>query len=334
MKELVITLFYKIGATKIARMISARFRGDVQILMYHRVLPHSEYLQEGAGISTSTDLFEQHLKLLKEKYLVIPMAKILDKPFLKQCSKPPVIITFDDGYKDNFTEALPLLEKYQLPATFYIATDMLDEKIWMWWYELNEILESKDSIEFEWNDQKFYFSLKTAKEKKACYSQVRKLFIAAKADQHGLILQALGGSQPLTKQPQTLTWDDLRKMAINPLVTLGAHTVSHPILANISDDEVRQECMTSKLRLETETAIKIEHFAYPFGSHLEAGPREYNILRSLNFKTAVTTLAKPIDAKNMDSFAIPRLAVKKRTTAQQIDVKLSGWNYLWKGIQI
>ena len=100
-------------------------------------------------------------------------------------------ITFDDGYKDNLNFALPILERYKIPATIYITTKFLDAQVWMWWYELREIIHQKNQLRFNYNEQNFYYELKNYNQKIKAYKNLRKLFLNLKVNEQLRLLEII-----------------------------------------------------------------------------------------------------------------------------------------------
>ena len=123
-----------------------RFLYNNLILTYHRIVENKNQTNsEINSISVTTETFEKQIKLLKKKFNIVSIDEILkiDNKFRKNLA-----ITFDDGYKDNLTNAVPILEKYDVPATIYVTTRFLENKWDMWWYEIEKIIWQKDKLDF------------------------------------------------------------------------------------------------------------------------------------------------------------------------------------------
>ncbi len=114
------------------------WRGNALVLLYHRVLLNEEsekYFNPNSYIHISSRNFDSHISELSSKYKVISIDQ-LSQHIAQKREDFAVAITFDDGYKDNLTYALPILEKYGVPATIYVTTRFPEGDTWMWWYEL------------------------------------------------------------------------------------------------------------------------------------------------------------------------------------------------------
>ena len=151
-----------------------RFLYNNFILTYHRIVENKNQINsEINSISVTTETFEGQIKLLKKKFNIVSIDEILkiDNKF-----KNNLAITFDDGYKDNLTNAVPILEKYDVPATIYVTTRFLENKCDIWWYEIEKIIWKKNKLDFNFLNKKYYFDLKEENNKKKCYKKLSLLF--------------------------------------------------------------------------------------------------------------------------------------------------------------
>lgn len=271
-------------------------RGNILILMYHR-------FGEGAA-KISAEKFELHLKYLKENHRVLSLAEMVE---YSQNSKtlPPnsVVITIDDGYRDAYEIAFPLLKKFGFAATVYAITDFLDDKCWLWtdlmrYVLLNTQCDLQNRLEtaaqINTNLKKLPNEEKTAKIKEF-------------AKDFGVEIPAL---PPPEFAP--MNWTQAREMDVEN-VSIESHTVTHPILPNISADALDFELQTSKKRLEEVLNRRVEHFCYPNGS---LNKNVEKAVEKAGYKSATTTeygfnnlqterlLLKRIDAQSsIENFA-------------------------------
>ena len=128
------------------------------ILTYHRIVENKNQVNsEINSISVTIKTFERQIILLKKKFNIVSIDEILkiDNKF-----KNNLAITFDDGYKDNLTNAVPILEKFNVPATIYVTTRFLENKWDMWWYEIEKIIWKKDKLDFNFLNKEYCFDLK------------------------------------------------------------------------------------------------------------------------------------------------------------------------------
>ncbi len=138
--------------------------------------------------------------------------------------------------------------------------------------------------------------------------------------------------QEITEQA-CMDWEQLSRIAADPLCTIGAHTMTHPMLAKASADDMHREMRDSREQLERRLNIKVRHFAYPVGDPGSAGPREFEAADELGFESAVTTRPGMVFGEHRDHcLALPRLSVNGNwQDARALEVLLSGapfavWN--------
>ena len=137
-------------------LLGKPWKGNGSILTYHRVLPDEKISEDlDVGLAVLTSNFEKQIKLLKTNYNIVPIDELINNLRSKRKEKFLLSITFDDGYKDNLNFALPILERYKIPATIYVTTRFLDTDVWMWWYELKETINQKDYLKFNYKEHNY-----------------------------------------------------------------------------------------------------------------------------------------------------------------------------------
>lgn len=330
-KNTMIDLFYRFGSLSMTRRVMNRFRGKAAIFTYHRVLPLSEvnvHNSPNRGLIVTVERFEEQICHLSEKYRVISMDELPNH--LTDSSEFAVVVTFDDGYKDNLTYALPVLKKYRVPATIYIPTRFPDGNCQMWWYELEELCNQFNSILFTLHAKDYFFRTQDTAQKNYCFRKIHKIMQSLpENEQNDLMSIIRQGRMQINYKDLCLTWEEIQKFDRESLITIGAHTHSHVNMKQLSIDEVGKEILTNKLLLEEKLGHTIEHFAYPYGTSNEAGIREYSAVATYGFKTAVTNRCDSLKSISQ-MFCLPRYSVLERDNPFILDIKLSGWNAFWK----
>ena len=227
--------------------------------------------------------------------------------------RPFIAFTIDDGYLDNYTHALPIFERHQVPFAIFVAIDFIDQKAVLWWDVLEELVLHNDIIHYN----KQSFPCHTFQEKWDTFRIIREDIL--KYDQSQLIesLQKafhnyhIDWLKPIREK--AMTWDQIKELSQHPLCTIGGHTVSHPALNQLSDDDFRQEVRVGIEKLESVTGQKINHFAYPYGSPNEIDEREYRLINEFNFKTSFIAYGGCITEKNKNNIThLPRVYLHER----------------------
>jgi len=289
-------------------ILSYPWKGKGAILLYHRVLPDELVKNDlEVGMAVSKSNFEKQIKKIKSKYDIVSMDEFISN-LENKVNKFTVTLTFDDGYLDNLDHVLPILEKYQVPASIYVTTSFLENEVFMWWYELKKATEDKTSLNFEFDNNKYQFNLNTKIEKLQAYESLRNLFLNLKTEkQHDLIQKITGDIKRKNYSDICLKPDELKILDKNPLVTIGSHAHNHLNLKILNNEEINYEIKKSEEILEKLLNHKVKHFAYPFGGIKQASDREYKLIEKSNFTSAVTGRVYPI--KNSDFYSLPRIYV-------------------------
>ena len=286
--------------------------------MYHQV---STVESDIWDIAVSPSRFHQHLQVFKQFAPVISSQELVMRLQTNTLRRRSIVITFDDGYANNFTCAVPLLTKFQLPATFFIVANTLTSASAYWWDELEQIflvqryLPSLFSLRLRDGRQLNYdlgneYSL--SESLRAIHQQWKARFTpppTRRADLYHLLWQSLK-SLPYADQqaamadvrswaqtdaslvlPSTMSLAQLQDLRQNPLFTIGAHTLTHPALAAHPSAVQQREMQLSKQRLSHWLATDIDILAYPYGNCTAA---TVDLARTTAFAAAFTTQAQTI----------------------------------------
>ena len=253
-----------------------------------------------------------------------------------------VCITFDDGYKDLLRWAYPLLKQYQLPFALYIPTSFPDRLGELWWVALEAVIAQNDRIGLIIDGKDQFFECRSVREKRELYDAIYGYLRSMKTEEElRRVVRDLcaryGVDIASFCRDLCMSWEEIAELAVDPLCTIGAHTVNHPILKKIpSDSAVRSEMEMSRAVLEAALGKRPEHIAYPVGDVTSAGPREFRIAAELGFKTAVTTRPGVLFKAHRDHLtALPRISVNGEFQQQRyLKVLMSGaGTAIWNGFR-
>lgn len=329
MKSKLINLKNFIGKNKFIKKIYEKKQGCAAIICYHRVITDEENnknLRPNGDLSITAKNFEKQICFLKENFKVVAMDELL----IDNKDKFKIAITFDDGYLDNFTNALPILTRYNLPATIYITTGFICREAFAWWLELWNLIIEKKIFILKYEKLNLNEDISSYNLKRKLYLELAKYFKNLPHAEHKKIFHILNNNQFKTKFGDFfLNENQLILLANSDLITIGAHTHTHPNLKALSYNDCMFEIKKSKDYLEKILRKKIKHFAYPYGAKEFFSIRESDMLKDMGFSTAVTTLTGQL--KKDDNFFLPRIGLNDFHTNNQIQDKLSGWdNFLKK----
>ena len=282
-------------ARTFSRWLQARVLGGALILGYHRVANVS--LDQDKACVTPKHFAEQ-LEVLSKYAYPIRLCELVQQ--LKEGSLQPrsVAVTFDDGYADNLYQAKPILEKYAIPATIFICTGYAGKEFW--WDELESLvmlsqaelsalcLEAR-GIRFVWEQSKERPETDVdvrMKFHRALYNFL--LTLDVEEQNHAMnTIRTWSGVSSGKAIARAMTHDELMQIVDDGLIEIGAHTLHHPMLPQLSIGRQREEIISSKQDLEALLDRRVDGFAYPNGRATDDAKR---ILREAGFVFACTSL--------------------------------------------
>lgn len=219
--------------------------------------------------------------------------------------------TFDDGYLDNLTNALPVFRKYGAPMCVYITTQLIDRTAFLWWPVLEHMLVVRDQIKNTLDGADERLPARTIEQKRKAYLKLVPWANKCDAQSESQLLSMFrsNGVDPMPVIDQLmLSWDQARELAADPLVEIGCHTLSHPSLAGLECGQAEHELAASREILEKKLGISVRHLSYPYGTKVDCSAREFHLAQSLGFLTATTTRRGNILPEHRDYLtALPRV---------------------------
>ncbi|MFM2422533.1 MAG: hypothetical protein RL291_1063 [Pseudomonadota bacterium] len=229
-------------------------------------------------------------------------------------SRPFVAFTLDDGYRDNLEFAYPIFRRYGVPFAVYVPTEYPDGHGDLWWHALERAMSGRSHMAIRMDGSVRQFKLRTPREKDTAFHEIywwlRSIDEREARRIVGELAHGAGLESEALCRKMIMTWDEVRRLASDPLATIGAHTRRHFALAKLPLAEAQEEMAESIKRLERELQRPIKHFSYPFGDVTSAGPREFQLARELGLRTAVTTRKGVIDfAHRTQLTALPRISI-------------------------
>jgi peptidoglycan/xylan/chitin deacetylase (PgdA/CDA1 family) len=290
------------------------------ILCYHRVglggIPIYSQL--------SPETFESQMRFLKKNYRIVSLQQVCHELQEPSTLGPAVAITFDDGYSDLFTHALPVLRKYEIPATIYLIAACMETGQVAWYDRLFLALKvapaGKFAVELE---ELRSFHLDSGPSRLAAALEIisflrripnlqRKEWCRQLEERIQLPLQELDG--------RILTWEQVHLMQ-HAGVSFGSHTVSHPVMSRLTPSELEFEIGKSKKMLEAKLSRPVEDFAFPFGHPADCGAQAAEQLVRCGYRSAVTTVAG-INVPGGDPLGLHRLQICEEDTAPMFAARL------------
>ena len=260
------------------------------ILNYHRIGPVTD---EWMITPLHQKIFEKQMKYLSENYEIISLNNLNEMIIKGSIPKKAVVITFDDGYKDNYKFAFPILKKYNIPATMFLTTGPIEQKEMFWWDKINYVLSHTDVKSIDLNDIGTYQLISDEDKIKSGFNIVEKLKTIKNDKKESIIKNLIDITHvnipdKLGNQ-HVLSWNEIKKMDKNG-IDFGAHTVNHPILTKVTLDEAKWEIVNSKNIIEEVLERKINSFAYPNGQNDDFNKRILSLVKNSGFNCSVSFL--------------------------------------------
>lgn len=296
----------------------ARWRGVVG-LNYHRIGDGRHSIFDRGLYSATREDLDRQVRWLKANFDVIAPRDIDYVVRVKRGRH--VLITFDDGYVDNYEHAFPVLKAHGVPATFFIATGFIDEPQLPWWDEIAWMVRTSKRSGLEMPG---YLEGAVSFDEPERERAVRTLLRAYKKlpdERTKDFLNAAGAATGTGRPPRDLvdprtfwmTWDMIREMHAAGM-TIGGHTVHHPVLSRLSREEQAKEIASCERRLKEELGIPMHTFAYPVGSRDAFNSDSQECLRERGVLNAFSYYGGISSLRAWNDYDIRRMAVEQDTT--------------------
>jgi peptidoglycan/xylan/chitin deacetylase (PgdA/CDA1 family) len=306
-------------ASLAAPLLTKRVKaGQVRILNYHRILEHySDFTLDGDVISATPELFARQVEFCRRHFDVISFGDLLGaRQGRHPLPRRPLIITFDDGYEDNFRNAYAILKQQSVPAMFFLAVDYVDTDRLFWWDEVALAVKTHPdtSLSCRIGDSQEVLDLTTPEDRIDGVRRILKALKSVADPERRRVVGCLSEQVPAALRgripPQALTWSQAREMAQGGM-EIGSHTLSHPILAQISDlRQLQLEIATSKAIIEAKVERPVSVFSYPVGGQHAITPEVKQLVRRAGYTFAVTYINGVNSWEDsIDPFALQRLHV-------------------------
>lgn len=325
---------------RLLRRVRRQFKAETPrpaILLYHRIaaLAHDPW-----ELAVTPENFEEHIKLLAQQRIPMFVDEMVARLQKGTLPSKAVAVTFDDAYLDNLVNAKPILARYGVPATVFVPTGYVGRELPFWWDELaTMVLESREPVHLvqqcgseavpvAWDErepadykddwrgweepqskrQTAYFAL---------WSRMQKLTDT----ERGTIMATLRSkfSVPIDPLARPMNAAELGTLVEGDVVRLGAHTINHSSLPDLSLDESRNEIRGSGEQCRAYTPLPIDGFAYPYGNLTPELCRE---VQNAGYSWACAVKSEFLDEDTTDVFRLPRISVPDET-AQDLTLRLA-----------
>jgi peptidoglycan/xylan/chitin deacetylase (PgdA/CDA1 family) len=293
--------------------------------VYHRI---AEPLVDPWALCVSPERFAEQLALLQRVADLVPLDVIVGARSDQDLPDRPIAITFDDGYVDNLIHAMPILEHLGVPATVFVATGFLDATNEVWSDELARLillsdedpmrlallvnLRPESGLQFR-GDGKHWHAWEPALElRQWVYCRLYERLLHATDESRADMLERVRswcGQRPMeVERSRFLTSGELTELASSRWIEIGAHSVTHPVLADLEPAQQRHEISASKHKLEMLIGKPVQSFAYPYGKKNHFNSDTIHAIQSAGFRCGCANYGRMVTRKT-SRWALPRYQV-------------------------
>lgn len=279
--------------------------------MMHRIGDANRYgLPANCNMTIPANTFEAFIRRARQRnWNFISIDELASELRKGKIPKKTLVLTFDDGYKDNYTIGLPIFKAFNIPFCVYITTKFIEQDVTPWWYVLENVIQANEQIKDPFGNS---YILDGIQNKNNAFLKIRHEILRDRV-MAAEILNWLEESKNLLPQNEIsslfMNWDDLLNLETEGLATIGAHTHSHPVLSQLTHKEALVEISKAKAILEARLKTKvINHFALPFGGEGEFSDREIRMAKEVGFLSTVSTINGGLYSwGKIDSYKLPRV---------------------------
>jgi peptidoglycan/xylan/chitin deacetylase (PgdA/CDA1 family) len=292
-----------VSATRLHRLLHSRLhRNGLTILMYHGVVREQLPVSDWCFLEDSS--FRRQIEYLRRHFSIVPLSAAIELLQQDAVEKPTAVVTFDDGYQNNFDVAFPALQQDGVPATIFLTTGFVDSSNTVWFCHVIRALSETRKTSMQWGDAELDVS--DPRKKAMASARLQAGLKASPPDQvHSLvqrIYQELDVDPLSSVEPgspfRILNSSSIQTMVQSGLVEFGAHTQTHPILSLLSPEEQAREISGSVQAVERLTGQPCRYFAYPNGRPQDYDSGTVELLRNCGILAAVTTTRGSNEARH------------------------------------
>jgi peptidoglycan/xylan/chitin deacetylase (PgdA/CDA1 family) len=291
---------------------------NLTILLYHGVTDTVSYgIENYSKKHIHIEDFEKQMHYIKNKATVLSMDEVVDiYNSGRDYPDNAVAITFDDGFANNYTHAVPVLDGYKIPATFYITSGVVSTDIMFWVDQLEDMINlcSMDSISIELDKGKNYV-LKSFQDKIKALSDIKSYCKSEPNSEKNRIIKELSSITSVqsdvhhSNNYKKITWSQIKEMDQNPLFIIGGHSLYHNILNSMNEVDMKKDIKISIDLLEYNLEKKVEHYSYPEGQKEHYDDHVVSCLKSFGIKCSPSAIDGVNHIGTQDMFNLRRIMV-------------------------
>lgn len=311
MSKLALRVLQCCGVFSVTRALSA---GMARILMYHNFSGQEETDPDALNVEGIRCQFTY----LRRHFQVVPLLRLAEQLASgRKLDRHMVALTIDDGRRGCYEFLFPLLQEFGLPATFFVVSSFIRGEDWIW------------------TDKVIWLSEQSRPPQELVLSKLETVFRSLnrmRPEQRNARIEAMAKSAGVTF-PKTIpakympcSWSELREMADSGLMEIGSHTVTHPILSSVTDEESWDELTRSRAQIEEGIGRTVNCFCYPNGMPGDYRPSQLQQVEQAGYACSVIAEFGMV-SRTSDRYQLPRIGMTRKTSVEQISKYLDGFAY-------
>jgi peptidoglycan/xylan/chitin deacetylase (PgdA/CDA1 family) len=315
MSRLALRTLQSLGVFSLSRALSARM---ARIVMYHNFCGPKATAPDALNVEGIRRQFEY----LRRHFTVVPLLDLADRlASARKLDRNTVALTIDDGRRSCYEFLFPLMKEFKFPATFFVVSSFIRGEDWIWtdkvlW--LSEQSRPPDELAQGKLDSVFRSLNRIRPEERNARIQA----MARSLDNSAGV--TIPTSAPTKYRP--CSWSELREMADSGLMEIGSHTVTHPILSSVTDEESLDELTRSRAQIEEGIGRKVRSFCFPNGMPGDFRPSQVRQVADAGYDCSVIAQFGMV-SNSSDRYQLPRIGMARKSSPEQIAKYLDGFAY-------
>jgi len=315
-----------------SRLMQRRTGGAGVILRFERVRPRRAVrFQPLKSREITPGFLDRTIRALKRwKFDIVSMDEACQRAVTLASPRRFVCLTFDGCYKDLMTSAYPVLSRHGVPFTIYLPTAFPDRLGEAWWLALEQVIARENRVSLVMDRKEQRFNVANTSEKYQLYDFLEGWMRSLPPPDLSVAINDLCKRYSVDlvglSRDASMDWNDLTKLAADPLVTIGSATVNYPVLSNLRDADASREMTMGRAVAQAAFRRDVRHFAYPFGDRASWRRQHAAMAEEAGFASAVSAISGVVETEGRTSlYALPRVAWDGRQHSLRImRVMLSG----------
>ena len=274
----------------------------ITILLYHGVTNHISFgIENNHKKHIQEDIFKRQMEFVKQTSNILSVDDLLDFSSEQKILGKNVIITFDDGFENNYSVAAPILDSLGIPAVFYVSAGIVDTNLMFWVDVLEDCinLTDKQNIEIIMAERLYVFDMTTFESKLNALNIIKGYCKRCVANEKDNIMQQVQEEtrivSKISHSPnyRKITWKQIKELNSNKLFTIGGHGMYHNILSKLDSKRLIEEISLSLGLLEYHLGEKVKHYSYPEGLEEHFNQKVIDQLISSGVRCCPTAMPGP-----------------------------------------